>query len=73
MYGRRGNFSGCKRCSRLTRPVAVALLEQEEKEIAIEPALSPPQSRALTEEEQAFADALCRKIGTVLRPEAHAR
>ena len=54
-------------------PVAVALLEQEEKEIAIEPALSPPQSRALTEEEQAFADALCRKIGRVLRPEARAR
>jgi hypothetical protein len=51
-------------------PVAVALLEEEEKQekqILIEPAAASPQTRALTAEEQAFADTLCRKIARARR------
>ena len=52
---------------------AVALLKQEKKEITVEPAPSPRESRALTEGEQAFAATLCAKINRTLRPEARRR
>ena len=52
---------------------AVAQLKQEKKEITVEPAPSPRESRALTEGEQAFAAALCAKINRTLRPEARRR
>jgi len=52
---------------------AVALLKLEKKEITVEPAPSPRESRALTEGEQAFAAALCAKINRTLRPEARRR
>ena len=53
--------------------VAVALLQQEEKQFRTEPALPPPQNKKLSEEQQVFAHALTRKIDSVLRPEARAR
>jgi hypothetical protein len=43
-------------------PVAVALLEQKEKEIAFEAALPPPREAELTQEQRDFADRLTRKI-----------
>lgn len=53
-------------------PVAVALLEQQEPKIAFEAALPSPAKTELTEEQQAFADALCRKINRTLHSEARA-
>jgi hypothetical protein len=59
-------------------PVAIALLRDEEirkkdEEFKVETVL-PPSHQALTVEQQAFADRLCRKIKSVLpRTKVHAR
>jgi hypothetical protein len=42
--------------------VAVALLSSQQPRIVVEPAVARPQAKALTPQEQTFADALCRKI-----------